>query len=66
MTFFCFTTVLGALAFEFSVKPPVWVHIVVWSVYTIGGSMVLLRPTKALMVGYQYRFRREELNNVEK
>ena len=65
MTFFCFTTVLGALALEFTVEPPTWVHVLVWSVYTIGGSMVLLRPIKALMVGYQYRFRREELGDRE-
>ena len=44
-----------ALCVEAAMKPPYWVHGVVWTTVVIAGSLALLRPLKGLMVALQYR-----------
>jgi uncharacterized protein (DUF983 family) len=42
---------------EFHFEPPIWVHILIWPALLLGGTIGLLRPLKALMIGQQYRHR---------
>ena len=49
--------VVVALAFwlEFTHAPPYWLHAVLWLPAITIGSLVLLRPAKALLIALQYR-----------
>jgi uncharacterized protein (DUF983 family) len=38
---------------------PVWVHVILWGGLTIGLTLGLLRPSKALVIALQYRHRRQ-------
>jgi uncharacterized protein (DUF983 family) len=49
-----------ALVVEFAYEPPIWLHLVVWSVLTIVLSLAMARPAKGLMIALQYRHRAEE------
>jgi uncharacterized protein (DUF983 family) len=55
--------VLGALvvglAFvtEILFAPPFWVHLLLWIPVIVGGSILLLRPFKAWLIGQHYRHR---------
>jgi uncharacterized protein (DUF983 family) len=49
-----------ALWVEFHFEPPIWVHLLIWPVLLLGGTLGLLRPLKALMVAQQYRHRSTE------
>ncbi|MDE2230098.1 MAG: DUF983 domain-containing protein [Alphaproteobacteria bacterium] len=49
--------VTGALLVEAIFAPPLWVHIVLWTPVTLGGSILLLRPLKAVLIAVQYRHR---------
>jgi len=55
--------ILGAvvvpLAFwvETSFGPPLWVHAILWSIVTLGGSLALLRPFKGVLIALQARHR---------
>lgn len=49
-----FIVVFGAMYVELSFAPPVWVHVLLWVPITLGGSIALLRPLKALMIALQY------------
>ena len=44
-----------AVLFEVVVAPPMWLHLLLWSPVTIGGSIGLLRPFKAVMIVLQYK-----------
>ena len=44
-----------AVLFEVVVAPPMWLHLLLWSPVTIGGSIGLLRPFKAVMIALQYK-----------
>ena len=50
--------VVVALAFwlELSYTPPYWLHAVLWAPAAIIGSLVLLRPAKAILIALQYRY----------
>ncbi|MGI9410048.1 MAG: DUF983 domain-containing protein [Hyphomicrobiaceae bacterium] len=50
----------GALAFEFTVHPPIWVHMLIWVPVTLGLAFGLLRPLKATLIALQFRNRAEE------
>lgn len=60
-------TVLGTLIvvlavwLEVKVSPPLWVHAVLWPVVTVPLAILLMRPTKALLVAQQYRYRADEM-----
>jgi uncharacterized protein (DUF983 family) len=49
--------VTGALLVEAIFAPPLWVHAVLWTPVTFGGSILLLRPLKAILIAQQYRHR---------
>ena len=49
--------VVVALAFwlEFTHAPPYWLHAVLWLPAVSIGSLILLRPAKAVLIALQYR-----------
>jgi uncharacterized protein (DUF983 family) len=49
-----------ALLVESWFAPPYWVHLVLWSPLILGGSMILLRPMKAILIAMQYRHKSGE------
>lgn len=44
-----------ALAFEVWVEPPIWVHLLIWIPVILATAVLLLRPFKAILVGYHFR-----------
>jgi uncharacterized protein (DUF983 family) len=46
-----------ALLVEATFKPPLWVHLVLWTPLVLGGAIALLRPIKAGLIALQYRHR---------
>ncbi len=55
-----FIVVPLALWVEFHFEPPIWVHILLWPALLLGGTLAMLRPLKALMIGQQFRHRSTE------
>ena len=53
----------AALFFEVAVRPPVWVHLLLWFPLAIVLCLALLRPIKGVMVAQQYRHRAAEARN---
>ncbi|PCI34310.1 MAG: hypothetical protein COB54_00510 [Alphaproteobacteria bacterium] len=49
-----------ALVVEVKFEPPLWLHLILWIPSIMGGSLGLLRPSKALMVAAQYHFNASE------
>jgi len=49
--------VLLALLLEFKVTPPMWVHMTLWPVVTLVGTVLVLRPLKGITVALQHRYR---------
>jgi len=45
----------GAVWAELAYQPPYWVHAVVWLPMAVLVPLALLRPTKGLLIGLQYR-----------
>ena len=45
----------AAIFLETMVSPRIWVHLCLWTPASILGSIVLLRPFKALMLGLHYK-----------
>jgi uncharacterized protein (DUF983 family) len=50
-------TVIGAFLVEFRLEPPFWVHLVLWPLVLIPGSVVTMRLAKAALVWAQWRHR---------
>lgn len=50
----------GALVLEFSMHPPLWLQIALWTPATLFLAFGLLRPLKATMMAMQYRHKAEE------
>jgi len=50
----------GALALEFRVGPPPWVHVVLWGAVTPLFAFVLLRVLKATLIALQWKHKAEE------
>jgi len=44
-----------AVSAEVLFSPPMWVHMCLWTPATIGGSIFLLRPFKALLIALQFK-----------
>jgi uncharacterized protein (DUF983 family) len=42
---------------EFHLLPPLWVHAVVWPLFTVPLAIGMMRPLKAALVALQYRAR---------
>ncbi|HEX5327240.1 MAG TPA: DUF983 domain-containing protein [Acetobacteraceae bacterium] len=53
-----FIVVALAAVVEIRFSPPLWVHLMLWTPFTIGGAIVMLRPLKAWLIAQQYRYRR--------
>ncbi len=51
-----------ALWLEFTVGPPLWVHVALWGPTVLGGSIVLLRPVKAWLMAQRYRHKAYDEN----
>jgi uncharacterized protein (DUF983 family) len=51
--------VVVAMAFwvEFHIAPPLWVHAIIWPLFTIPAAILMMRPLKAALVAQQYRYR---------
>jgi uncharacterized protein (DUF983 family) len=52
--------VIGAIWVETAFEPPFWVHILIWPVVTLVGTIGLMRPMKAIMMAIQFRHRHSE------
>ena len=50
-----------ALWVEVTFVPPLWLHLVLWVPAIIGGSLLLLRPFKAILIALQYRHKAGEI-----
>ena len=44
----------AALISEFTIHPPMWVHLVVWLPLTLGLSLGLMRPLKGVLLAAQF------------
>jgi uncharacterized protein (DUF983 family) len=56
----------SALITEFSLHPPVWVHLVVWLPLAAILTLVLLRPFKGVMIAMQFHHKASEARNEPK
>ena len=45
-----------ALWLEFSLSPPLWVHVLVWVPVVAGGAIALMRIIKAWIIAQQFRY----------
>lgn len=52
----------GILVSELGYDVPLWLHLAVWPVLTLGLSLALLQPVKGAVVGLQYALRLHGLN----
>ncbi|HUH83546.1 MAG TPA: DUF983 domain-containing protein, partial [Stellaceae bacterium] len=50
-------TVGLALLVEVMFAPPLWLHVVLWTPFVLGGAILMLRPMKAWLIALQYRHR---------
>jgi uncharacterized protein (DUF983 family) len=50
-----FIVVFSALFTEIALRPPIWVHLMLWPVLAVGLCFALLRPAKGLMLAAQVR-----------
>jgi uncharacterized protein (DUF983 family) len=55
-----FIVAFAALITELAVHPPVWLHLVLWLPATLIICLVLLRPTKGLLLAAQFKNRASE------
>ena len=60
MSFVGIVVVALALWVEFAYAPPIWLHLVLWFTLTAVLSLVLVRPSKGVMVALQYHHKAEE------
>ena len=47
----------GMLILEHAESPPLWVHAIIWPLFTIPAAILMMRPLKAALVAQQYRYR---------
>lgn len=53
--------VLLAILVEIWLSPPLWVHALIWPLFTVPAAILLMRPAKAALVAIQYRNRGSEM-----
>jgi len=58
-------TVTLALLVEVNFEPPLWLHVVLWAPFILGGSLALLRPFKATMIALQFKYAASQDVDVE-
>lgn len=49
-----------ALVVEVNFQPPFWLHAIIWGPLILGGSLLMLRPMKAVMVAMQFQHNARE------
>ena len=54
-----------ALLFEATAEPPMWLHVAIWPVVILAGSLALLRPMKGLLIALQFRHRASDSGRVD-
>ena len=55
-----FLVAFGAVFTEFTIHPPIWVHLIVWLPATLLISLGLMRPLKGMMLAAQFMNRASE------
>ncbi len=55
-----FIVAFAALITELAFHPPIWVHLIVWLPATLVICLVLLRPTKGLLLAAQFKNKASE------
>jgi uncharacterized protein (DUF983 family) len=60
MSFVGIVVVALALWVEFAYAPPIWLHLVLWFTLAAVLSLVLVRPSKGVLIALQYHHRAEE------
>lgn len=60
---FILTPIITIAAFivEFTFSPPLILHIILWPLLTIPLAILLMRPSKSILLALQYRYRRHEM-----
>ena len=49
-----FVVAFGAVFTEFTIHPPIWVHLIIWLPLTLILSLALMRPLKGAMLAAQF------------
>lgn len=49
-----------ALWVEFAYAPPIWLHLVMWFALSVVLSLLLVRPSKGILMALQYHHKAEE------
>jgi uncharacterized protein (DUF983 family) len=57
--------VLLALLLESLISPALWVHMALWPVVIIAGSIWMLRPAKALLIALQFKNKAEDTGQLD-
>ncbi|MFW2850662.1 DUF983 domain-containing protein [Sphingomonas sp. TX0543] len=47
--------VIGAVALELTIEPPLWVQLLLWTPVTLGGVVFSLRLAKGWLIALEYR-----------
>ena len=50
----------SAMFFEFALRPPAWLHIIIWPPLTFAFCLLFLRPVKALLFALQWKHKAGE------
>lgn len=58
-----FIVAFAMLFSEFTLHPPVWVHLVVWMPLTAGLCLGLMRPFKGVMIALQFHNHASQARN---
>ena len=58
--------VLAALLLESLISPALWVHMAIWPVVIIAGSIWMLRPAKSLLIALQFKNKAEDTGRLER
>ncbi|MBK1669965.1 hypothetical protein CKO28_18175 [Rhodovibrio sodomensis] len=58
--------VLLALLLESLVGPALWVHMAIWPVVIVAGSIWMLRPAKAMLIALQFKNKAEDTGHLER
>lgn len=60
MSFVGVVVVAAAMFVEFSYEPALWVHALLWLPFTLVLSLLLVRPSKGLLIALQYQHKAEQ------
>lgn len=59
----CIVVTVLALLVEVVFSPPLWLHAVIWTPFTIVTAIINLRVIKALLIAMQYRYRKSDFSS---